>query len=80
MATWKKPVEDFCCLKCRNKTAITKEITLPKSSLPDFFQLKSGRYLFLTCSLCGYTEIYDQAVYAKKTEKAQDESHLRQEA
>jgi len=61
-----KSKENFCCAKCRNREAISREGTLPAGSFADLLGLKAGsRYLFVTCTLCGYTELYDLAVVAR---------------
>jgi len=57
---------DFRCVKCRNTTAIVRKINLPTGILPELLARGGGRYRLVTCGLCGYTEIYDLAVYAKK--------------
>jgi len=61
--------ENFCCPKCRNHEAISREAILPQGTFADLLGLKvGGRYLLLTCSLCGYTELYDLAVAARVAE------------
>jgi predicted nucleic-acid-binding Zn-ribbon protein len=57
---------DFHCAKCRNTTAIVRKINLAKGILPELLARGGSRYRLVTCGLCGYTEIYDLAVYAKK--------------
>ena len=54
---------NFQCAKCRNKTAIVRKVNLSKGILPDLLVGGGGKYRFVTCSLCGYTEIYDLAIY-----------------
>lgn len=56
---------EFRCPKCRNTKALVRKVSLPAGLLPDILARGGGRYRFVTCSLCGYTEIYDLAVYAK---------------
>jgi predicted nucleic-acid-binding Zn-ribbon protein len=38
--------------------------------LPDLLGLSTGKYILLTCGLCGYTEIYSRCVMAPADEKA----------
>ena len=78
MSFEQKLVESFTCPKCRGRSAVARNILLPKSMLPKF--LDSGKYIFLTCTLCGYTEIYDQTAYARSEEAVKKESSLTQEA
>jgi len=56
---------DYHCPKCRNARAIVRKVNLAKGILPELLIRGGGKYLFITCSLCGYTEIYDQALYAR---------------
>jgi predicted nucleic-acid-binding Zn-ribbon protein len=51
--------EAYFCPKCRNRNCVVHHVTLPTGILP----LPFGRYLSTTCSLCGYTEFYDRAVF-----------------
>jgi predicted nucleic-acid-binding Zn-ribbon protein len=61
-----KPTEDFCCAKCHGRRASTRRADIGKGGISDLLPLKSpGRYLFVTCSLCGYTEMFDTAVTAE---------------
>ncbi|MCX7011251.1 MAG: zinc ribbon domain-containing protein [Candidatus Sumerlaeota bacterium] len=62
-----KAKDNFLCPKCRNREAIARRVSLPKGVFSDFLGLKAGgRYLVLTCSLCGYTEFYDLAIVARE--------------
>jgi len=63
------PVDDFCCPKCRNRKAVTRRASIAKGSIADILGLKvGGRYLLVTCNLCGFTELYDQALPAQALE------------
>lgn len=53
-----KLTANFCCAKCHGKTAVTKTVSLGRG-LPELLTLSPGKYILLTCGLCGYTEIYD---------------------
>ncbi|MCX8036011.1 MAG: zinc ribbon domain-containing protein [Candidatus Sumerlaeia bacterium] len=59
-------IADYRCVKCRNTTAVVRKINLTKGLLPELLIRGGGRYRFVTCTLCGYTEIYDLSVYARK--------------
>jgi predicted nucleic-acid-binding Zn-ribbon protein len=72
--------ENYCCAKCRNRSGTVKKVHLPRSSFPDLFGITGGRYLFLTCTLCGYTEMFDLAVYARSRETGKEEADAVQEA
>jgi predicted nucleic-acid-binding Zn-ribbon protein len=58
-------VTDYHCVKCRNNVAVVRKINLAKGILPDLLIRGGGKYRFVTCSLCGYTEMYDLSIYAK---------------
>ncbi|MDK2971181.1 MAG: Nucleic-acid-binding protein containing Zn-ribbon domain [Candidatus Sumerlaeota bacterium] len=68
--------QSYHCAKCRNSTCVVHHVTIPR----DVFPLPVGRYLITTCSLCGYTEFFDQSVFehngssvpAKTTTAAED--------
>jgi predicted nucleic-acid-binding Zn-ribbon protein len=62
-------IENFCCAKCRGKSAVTRCVPL-SGGLPDLLGLSAGKYILLTCGLCGYTEIYSRCVMAPSEEKA----------
>lgn len=59
--------EAFCCPKCRGRSAHADQATLTLSG-GRFFPLKPGRFLVVTCTLCGYTEFYDLSVRATEEE------------
>ncbi|KPL11830.1 hypothetical protein AMJ85_02825 [candidate division BRC1 bacterium SM23_51] len=71
-----KSLASYRCPKCRNTTAIVRKVNLAKGILSELLIRGGGKYQFVTCSLCGYTEIFDLAVYAKKdaVEPAKDKS------
>lgn len=66
--------EHYICPKCRNRHASVKRVHLPQSSLPDLLGILGGKYIFLTCTLCGYTEIFDQAIYLQHLEDVEIEA------
>lgn len=61
-----KFIDSFRCPKCNGQAATTRKVNITASNLSKFLPIHPGKYLFVTCTLCGYTEIYDLAVYAKK--------------
>jgi predicted nucleic-acid-binding Zn-ribbon protein len=69
-----KTVADYRCPKCRNSGVITRRVNLATGILPELLTRGGGKYIFLTCSLCGYTEIYDLALYARNQEARPAES------
>lgn len=71
--------ESFLCPKCKSQEAITKKINLSGSNLKNFFPGGSNKYLFLTCTLCGYTEIYDLYAYVRKDVPQENKANLANE-
>lgn len=68
-------VQNFCCVKCRGKAAVTKTLPLTRG-LPELLNLSSQKYVLLTCALCGYTEIYSPLarVLSKDAKPAKESS------
>ncbi len=62
----------FCCPKCKGRTANVDQARL--RLLGGRFPLKAGRYFVVTCTLCGYTEFYDQSLYAEDRETVEENS------
>lgn len=67
---------NYICPKCRGKKPHVREVVIHKGRLihwlnirlPFFSPPQDTRYLEVTCSLCGYTEFYNLALYAAQTE------------
>lgn len=57
-----KLVKEFRCAKCRGNSAVANELSLHKRNpkLPVVGDKET--YVFLSCALCGYTEIYNLKV------------------
>lgn len=61
---------NFTCLKCRGHEAVAREVSLSaKGALPGLLHLRSAKLIALTCTLCGFTELYDPAAYEKCEEE-----------
>lgn len=58
------PPESYVCPKCRGRQPDVREVILAKSGLFDLLPSRDNRYIEVTCSLCGYTEFYNRALYA----------------
>lgn len=59
----------FCCAKCHGRHAETRVVNLA-TGLPHILSRGSGRYVLVSCVLCGYTEIYNLAAYTLRPEEA----------
>ncbi|MBE7559054.1 hypothetical protein HS125_08935 [bacterium] len=80
-------IENFQCSKCRNRTCVTREVSVSKGGLLNEILGRGGRrvsnheansenppdpgdkYLYVTCGLCGYTEVYSLAIAAYARER-----------
>ena len=80
MKSWEKIRESFQCPKCRGKNAAAHRVTLSRTSVSQLLPLNPGKYIFLTCALCGYTEVYDLSVYAGEKKQLKNEHSAAQEA
>ncbi len=49
----------FKCPKCRNTGASVKSLALTGTGASKIFNIQHNRYVFASCSNCGYTEIFD---------------------
>ena len=67
--------QSYLCPKCRGRTPHAREVTIPKSGLLDFLPSRDNRYIEVTCSLCGYTEFYNRALYVKGCAAAAEEAN-----
>ncbi|MCA9409936.1 MAG: hypothetical protein KC931_10380 [Candidatus Omnitrophica bacterium] len=47
----------YCCPKCHGKKPVLNEHVIPKGGKVPLPIL--NRFLFVSCGLCGYTEIYN---------------------
>lgn len=72
-----KLTANFSCAKCRGKTAVTKTVPLTRG-LPELFNLSADKYILLTCTLCGYTEMYNASVFAMEREPVEEAKPLPQ--
>ena len=66
----------YCCPKCHGRKPILNEHGIPKAGKVPLPIL--NRFMFVSCALCGYTEIYN----LKITEKSgvEEESPIAEEA
>ena len=67
--------DNFSCSKCRCKEAVVRKVSISKTPLPKI--IDSDKYLFVTCTSCGLTEVYDLKVYAKNSVPAKDKAILK---
>lgn len=66
MNPYKHLQERFKCPKCNNHASICKEVSLSKVS-EKILGVHPDKYLYISCSLCGYTEVYNLKVLVSDT-------------
>ena len=49
----------FVCAKCHSKGAEVKSLSMSGTGLSKLLDLQHNRYVFASCSNCGYTEVYN---------------------
>ncbi|WP_439951311.1 zinc ribbon domain-containing protein [Caenibacillus caldisaponilyticus] len=52
----------FVCSKCGHSECWTKELAMTGTGLSKMFDIQNNYYLFVSCTHCGYTEIYHSDV------------------
>lgn len=58
--------ERFVCAKCGGNGAKVKKLAMTGVGLSRLLDLQHNRYLFASCQICGYTEVYDLRVLEGK--------------
>lgn len=60
---WEKEFQNnFKCPKCQSRGAVTKELAMTGTGLSKLLDIQMNHYLFVSCSTCGYTEVYNTRV------------------
>ena len=74
LAAEKRLTDSFCCVKCRGKIARVQAVVLPMARIMAIFTGQvSPKFYVVTCTLCGYSELYDAQVYALQGEAEPEE-------
>jgi predicted nucleic-acid-binding Zn-ribbon protein len=68
--------DEFRCVKCQGRQAVAREVSLGSVAQRLSPGGAAGRYLLVSCALCGYTEVYNLSAI----EKASEPEHGRGEA
>lgn len=61
---------NYTCPKCRGRSCYTSEATIGGLRRRLFSRPQDNRYLIVTCSLCGYSEMYSLKVLASSKAEA----------
>ncbi len=51
--------QEFKCPKCQNRGAVTKRLSMTGTGLSKLLDIQMNKYLFVSCSRCGYSEVYN---------------------
>ncbi|NLE50442.1 MAG: hypothetical protein GX613_03470 [Chloroflexi bacterium] len=51
--------EKFVCVRCGNHGAHTERLSMSGTGLSRLLEIQAHRYAFVSCTNCGYTEVYD---------------------
>ncbi len=50
--------QTYACLKCNNNSYVTDEFRATGGGFSRFFDVQNKKFTTVSCSQCGYTEIY----------------------
>lgn len=56
----------FKCAKCQGTDAKVKELAMTGTGLSKLFDIQHNHYFFVSCTNCGYTEVFDPEILAGK--------------
>jgi predicted nucleic-acid-binding Zn-ribbon protein len=49
----------FVCAKCHNHGGHAEQLSMSGTGLSRLFEVQPYRYAFVSCTNCGYTEVYN---------------------
>jgi hypothetical protein len=49
----------FVCPKCKHQGAVIENLSMSGTGLSRLFEMQPYRYAFVSCTNCGYTEVYN---------------------
>jgi hypothetical protein len=58
--------EAFVCPRCDHQGARVERLAMSGTGLSRLFEVQGYRYAFVSCTNCGYTEVYDLRVLEGK--------------
>lgn len=50
---------EFVCARCKHQGATAQRLAMSGTGLSRLFEVQPYRYAFVSCSNCGYTEVYN---------------------
>lgn len=51
--------QEFVCAKCGEQGADAEQLSMSGTGLSRLFEVQPYRYAFVSCTNCGYTEVYN---------------------
>ncbi len=57
--------EGFSCVRCRNRGAKVERLSLSGAGISRWLDIQAHRFAFVSCTQCGYTEVYNLQVLEK---------------
>jgi len=51
--------QEFKCARCRQTGAAVERLAMSGTGFSRFFDIQPYRFAFVSCSNCGYTEVYN---------------------
>ena len=57
----------FVCPKCKTGDATTKRFSATGTGFSKFFDIQHNQFITVSCTNCGYTEMYNPEVMEKKS-------------
>lgn len=58
--------ERFKCVKCGHRKCEVDEVAMTGTGLSKIFDVQYNHFLFVSCHRCGYVEVYNPNILAKK--------------
>nr|WP_248930894.1 zinc ribbon domain-containing protein [Paenibacillus hamazuiensis] len=52
----------FRCSKCNHNECLTKEVSMSGTGLSKIFDIEYNHFLFVSCTNCGFVEVYNPDV------------------
>ena len=62
----KEMAKKFVCAKCGHKGGLEDEVAMTGTGLSKLFDIQHNEFLAISCTKCGYTELYNLAIMRGK--------------
>lgn len=51
--------QEFVCARCQHKGAAVERLSMSGTGISRLFEVQPYRYSFVSCTNCGYTEVFN---------------------